>query len=401
MHTHKSFICSLMTGALLSFLIWVPGVTYAETTLTLEKPIHVTTAEGSDAVLEAGEYVVEPAQEWLRITLSGESPATALLLETQVGRHEEQLDEPLVFVAEGETGDAYHVVLLLLNGKKYESIGSTSGLRTRGSRPFLSTSVLEAAARHAKKGPELTNLKVRPAIENTILVEGSIGLAAPGILAPKGRLYIKGRSFGQQKGELFLKVKASDFPEYPSGIVPLEDLNWTNDKINGRIPKGMTGPIFRANVNLYVRRVDGAISNGFPRQFEVPVETRMLKRTDPEVRVIFCGVSLYATNNSVCQSSTWSSATLNGRHFNGWGSDPLCCYDYDEYAIHLQDGWVFSRSEFKKTVTGNDGDFVKPPKPALPVGKTSWVPKVEFWTSSDDKVTYSIDIEVKRAKGAY
>lgn len=398
MQTLKPFICSLMTVALLSFFSWAPGVTHAETTLTLEKAIHVTTAEGSDAVLEPGDYVVEPAQEWLRITLSGESPATALLVETQVSRHEERLDEPLVLVAEGETGDAYHVVLLLLNGKKYESIGSTSGLRTRGSRPFLSPSVIKAAAQHAKKGPDLTNLKVRPAIENTILVEGSIGLAAPGILAPKGRLYIKGRSFGQQKGEFFLKVKASDFPEYPSGIVPLEDLNWTNDKINGRIPKGMTGPIYRANVTLQVRRADGAISNGFSRQFEVPVETRVLKYTDPEVRLIYCHNK--ASVNS-CQTNFFDhNPTLYGSHVSGvLGSSQ---WDEDEYTIYLNDGWVFSRvTKFEKYISGNDGDYIKNLTPPLPIGKSSWVGRIPFYVSSDDQVRYQVWIEVKRAKGAY
>ncbi|MDR4495175.1 MAG: hypothetical protein R3B74_12270 [Nitrospirales bacterium] len=121
---------------------WVvgsPGLSWAATPLVLEQAVHLTTAEGSDAVVEAGSYVVEPAQEWLRIIPSGGKIVEALLIETHVGLHEETLDAALALAAEGDPSDSFHLILLLPDGKKYESIGTTTGIRLRSS-PSLTLS---------------------------------------------------------------------------------------------------------------------------------------------------------------------------------------------------------------------------------------------------------------------
>mgnify|MGYP003471090814 CR=1 FL=1 len=63
-----------MTRALLSFFTVTGSAAYADTTVTLEKPVHLTNAEGSDVILNAGEYAIEPTEDWLRIIPSDGRP---------------------------------------------------------------------------------------------------------------------------------------------------------------------------------------------------------------------------------------------------------------------------------------------------------------------------------------
>jgi hypothetical protein len=137
MRTQQRYFFSIMTGALLS--LWALGIpaAFADTTVTLEQPVHFTNAEGSDVVLNAGEYAVEPAEEWLRIIPGDGQAVDALLLEAQAGSHEESLTAPLALSAEGEQADTHHLALLLPGGKRLEAIGSYSGIRARGTLSLL------------------------------------------------------------------------------------------------------------------------------------------------------------------------------------------------------------------------------------------------------------------------
>ena len=94
--------------------------------------MHFTTAEGSDVVLDAGDYEVDAADEWLRVTPSEGQAVDALLLEAQVAKHEEALKAPLGVSAQGESPDTHHLALLLPDGKRLEAVGSYSGIRSRG-----------------------------------------------------------------------------------------------------------------------------------------------------------------------------------------------------------------------------------------------------------------------------
>lgn len=137
MQTIKLNSLSFMTAAFLSFLALGPPSAYADTTVTLEHPIHFTTAEGSDVILNAGTYTLEPAQEWIRITPSDSQAVDALLLEALPGSHEESLTTPLAISVQGEEPDTHHLALLLPDGKRLEAIGSYSGLRSRGTLSLL------------------------------------------------------------------------------------------------------------------------------------------------------------------------------------------------------------------------------------------------------------------------
>ena len=137
MRTIKRAIFLLTAIAFLSFFTSGTGTTFADTPVTLEQPVHFTTAEGSDVVLEAGDYGVEPTEEWIRIIPSGGNPVDTLLLEAQAGTHEESLKAPLALSATGEQPDTHHLALLLPDGKRLEAIGSYSGIRSRGRLSLL------------------------------------------------------------------------------------------------------------------------------------------------------------------------------------------------------------------------------------------------------------------------
>lgn len=191
-----------------------------------------------------------------------------------------------------------------------------------------------------------------PAIESFLFIPGSIGGTNPSILAPGGRIYLKGRAFGRQKGRVKLVVNGSHFPDYPGGWIPLENVKWeSHEKVNARIPSGMKGPIFRSDVQIVLTREDGKPSAPRAAQFEVPVETRLLKPYDPEVKLIAC--AQHGTLNS-CGTSV--GVTLSGFHLNSWAA-PGGSPGIDDYMIELghDHGWVFSRvARFWTEVTGDD-----------------------------------------------
>ena len=114
------------------FFLLAPSASLAKTTVTLDQPVHFTTAEGSDVVLDAGNYDVTATDEWLRITPSEGKAVDALLLEAQVAKHEETLKAPLGVSAQGESPDTHHLALLLPDGTRLEAVGSYSGIRSRG-----------------------------------------------------------------------------------------------------------------------------------------------------------------------------------------------------------------------------------------------------------------------------
>ena len=143
MPKRTSRILAFMTAG---FIFLITGATYADTTVTLDQPVHFLTAEGSDVILDAGSYTVEAADEWLKVTPSEGKTVDALLLEAQTATHEESLTEPLSLSAQGETPDTYHLALLLPAGKRLEAIGTYSGLRSRGTLSLFTIQRLKRLA---------------------------------------------------------------------------------------------------------------------------------------------------------------------------------------------------------------------------------------------------------------
>ncbi len=103
------------------------------TTIKLDTPVHFLAPDGSDLVVKAGTYGIEPAEEWIRL-MSGERH-DAILIEANKGTHELELPEPLALSVSGtddDSQDLHHIILLLPNGESLESTGTFSGIRQRG-----------------------------------------------------------------------------------------------------------------------------------------------------------------------------------------------------------------------------------------------------------------------------
>jgi hypothetical protein len=98
----------------------------------LDQAIHFLSTDGSDVLIQPGTYIVEAAEEWLRV-IPGER-REAWLLEAILTKHEETLDAPVAFSTPGED-DQQHMVLLLPGGTGLEAIGSISGVRSRRVTP--------------------------------------------------------------------------------------------------------------------------------------------------------------------------------------------------------------------------------------------------------------------------
>ena len=154
MRQPKQLVFSVFLAlASVAFFLSAPQASLAKTTVTLDQPVHFTTAEGSDVVLDAGDYEVEATDVWLRVTPSEGQAVDAVLLEAQAGSHEESLTDPLALSADGETADAHHLVVLLPSGKRVEAIGSYSGIRSRGFSLFTLKRLKRLAAARKSRTP--------------------------------------------------------------------------------------------------------------------------------------------------------------------------------------------------------------------------------------------------------
>ena len=103
MKNFKVLITLLVTLALLSIV----GPSQAAlvnplTTIDLETPVHFLAPDGSDLLIEAGTYSVEPAEEWIRV-MSGERH-DALLIEARKGTHELELEHTMAMSLPSPTG---------------------------------------------------------------------------------------------------------------------------------------------------------------------------------------------------------------------------------------------------------------------------------------------------------
>jgi len=103
------------------------------TTIELDAPVHFLAPDGSDLVVEAGTYAIEPAEEWIRL-IAGERH-DALLIEAKKGSHELDIEHAIAVSIPGKSegqADNHYVLLLLPGGQTLEATGTYSGIRARG-----------------------------------------------------------------------------------------------------------------------------------------------------------------------------------------------------------------------------------------------------------------------------
>ena len=121
------------------FMLTAVGVASTpQALMRLDKPVHMLTADGADLLLEPGDYTLNPADDWIKVTPLSGTALDSWLMHTQVGTHQEALKGVRAFSVQGESPDSHHILLLLPDGKKFETIGTYSGIRSRGGFSGLS-----------------------------------------------------------------------------------------------------------------------------------------------------------------------------------------------------------------------------------------------------------------------
>lgn len=102
-------------------------------TVTIEKPVHFSSPDGSDVTAAPGRYDVDSIEEAkLRLTPAESAAETSpLIVAAMALPHEEPVESRVALsVPNGE--DEHHVVLLMPDGKGLDAGGTYSGTRARG-----------------------------------------------------------------------------------------------------------------------------------------------------------------------------------------------------------------------------------------------------------------------------
>jgi hypothetical protein len=120
-----AILASIGIGALLTAAAMVSAPT-----ITLEREVHFTAANGDDVVVGPGTFEVESVQEGIRLKPKDGKPEDAKVIQANPTPHPEQLQSPKA-VAEAVGDDAVRLALLQPDGSGLEASGSFSGVRTR------------------------------------------------------------------------------------------------------------------------------------------------------------------------------------------------------------------------------------------------------------------------------
>lgn len=98
--------------------------------ITFDRPLHFPSTKGEDTLVPAGLYEIEPVLD-LQLSLSREGQDAVLVLAMQ-GTHSEAIQQPVALLVQGESDHEQHLVFMTPDGKRFDALGSTSGVKSRG-----------------------------------------------------------------------------------------------------------------------------------------------------------------------------------------------------------------------------------------------------------------------------
>lgn len=143
----------LLPAILLSLLLSLPFAAMAAgggtetllTTVTLDRPLHFATPSGDPLLLTPGDYVVEAlGAQGLQLRSKDQPP---LVISATAGRHEEELESPFALaVADESAPPLTHLLLLLPDGRTFQSTGSDDGVMPRMIPTHIVVAVLKSFA---------------------------------------------------------------------------------------------------------------------------------------------------------------------------------------------------------------------------------------------------------------
>jgi hypothetical protein len=136
--------------------------------ITFDQPLHFISTKGEDTLLNAGIYEIEPVLD-LQLSLTREGQE-AVLLPAMIDSHGETMTQPAGLLVPGESNGTQHLLFLTPDGKRFEAIGSTSGIKSRGTGMMvaLPTSKIRDAMVAYSAQPAFGS--PQPCVENTLPV---------------------------------------------------------------------------------------------------------------------------------------------------------------------------------------------------------------------------------------
>lgn len=161
--------------------------------IVLARAVHFHTADGSDASLTSGTYLIRPSGNQAIIFASPDSDK-ALTVAAEQGTHDEVIELPTATTLVQDE-DLYHVVLLLPRGKTLAALGSFSGVWPRGQlmappppqisaalsmRPLVPQAPLPGITQKLAQQPLLTVDQLRPVPQTAPQLNECAQVAAAG-----------------------------------------------------------------------------------------------------------------------------------------------------------------------------------------------------------------------------
>ena len=131
---------------------------FSQVAITFDQPLHFMAANGDNTLIAAGVYEIEPVLD-LQLSLAREGQA-AMLVPAIQRTHSEAIQQPMALVIPGQSKDEQHLVLLMPDGKRFDSVGSISGVKSRSIRmvatfpdKFLKDAIIQSSAQPASEPP--------------------------------------------------------------------------------------------------------------------------------------------------------------------------------------------------------------------------------------------------------
>lgn len=121
------------------------GVETLLTTVRLNRPLHFATPAGEPVIIPPGNYAVAAlGTQELQLSTKDRTP---IVISATTGTHEEELEQPVALAVPDESAPQLtHLLLLLPDGRTFQSTGSADGVVSRQIPVHIVVAVLKAVA---------------------------------------------------------------------------------------------------------------------------------------------------------------------------------------------------------------------------------------------------------------